>query len=310
MAISLEPLLEFQANNEFVDSLYNLSAARQRDGSGRDKTCLPQSSPAGRFMAINLDKVKSLFCRSRGYPLGGLSADALLMQGDELYLIEFKTSKLRDGEWYRKIYDSVLFLVELGVLTWQDCRDHLTFVTVQTDAGVRFRNYNLGERTGKSYGPIWEYDPADVKDPDADARVLTGQVAKRIYRLTPDDFDAFIVERKWHPQKKIQTWVSVMLGPYDVSKGLARNAVYPADWSSPVVLPVGLTADEGLVGRFLRYRAERLIKMNSATEAVRFADSELLDSSPGKAFYGVCENPLSPDQNWYVAAWMRDAEGF
>ena len=109
------------------------------------------------------------------------------------YLIEFKTGKAEVWATARKIYDSVISLVENGVLTFKECREKLTFLLVMKEAD-RFRYYNLGKIVNKDYGEVWEYDVRDIPSQmeNTDPRILTGQLVQKVFVLSVDDFCSYV----------------------------------------------------------------------------------------------------------------------
>ena len=103
-------------------------------------------------------------------------------------------------EMYRKLYDSCIMLVEVGVLTWNDCRSYVTGVLVQENAPHRFSAYDLPGTTRPATAPLYEYAlPSDLAlmKPDTDYRLLAGYLMKKVYVLTPNDFDVFGQQRGW-----------------------------------------------------------------------------------------------------------------
>lgn len=66
---------------------------------------------------INFDKIPKVYSRGKGWPAVPTSNDALYITTDEKwYFIEFKNGSVDKSNIYRKIYDSLIILIELGIL--------------------------------------------------------------------------------------------------------------------------------------------------------------------------------------------------
>lgn len=189
---TVNALSPFLNDGRYLKTLSELSKSDPNDGSAPNY-CLSSGSALGDLPALDFDAIKSHWSDSRGFPFRCRSADALLERVNEFYLVEFKSGKVPVANWIRKVYDSSIALVDNGVLTWHECQTCLTFILVQVDADRYFPNYDLGRRMRKSYGSRWEYDPADIppQTVNSDPRILTGQVAHRIYVMNVPDFQAF-----------------------------------------------------------------------------------------------------------------------
>lgn len=154
--------------------------------------CIPPGSPRAALQAVEFDAVKEHYYKVQ-LPFLNKSADALYIHQDEWFLIEFKTGGAPVWGTVRKAYDSVITLFEHDILSLADCREKLTFILVRENAKKLFPYYDLGKMTEKNYGPKWEYDVADISASiaDADPRVLTGQIAKKVYVMDVPDFVGF-----------------------------------------------------------------------------------------------------------------------
>lgn len=282
MAIAISPLCPFLASSAFCRSLSDLSATR-----GERNRCLRQDVFSGEIAALRFDDVKAKFCRM-GYPRGGLSADALLMQGDRLILVEFKTSSIGDAEFFRKIYDSAILLVENGVLSWDDCRRHLVFCLVQSD---------LERYIGGNYATNLDRNP----------RSLEGQVVDKVYRVSPEDFDRMARSWRWRHGATVSTCVSVTTSPCDIKGGPSRNAVYPVHWTSPYELPFDVVSDAAALAEFLKCRAERFVRDCSSCDEIRVDGVSAVEQLPDGtyAMSGDCRNSLDATGRWHVAVFAK-----
>lgn len=170
--MTISPIANYHEDPRYWKPLSELSEAKSKE------RCVAPDSAVGRIMAFSLDEIKADRCRNYGYPRGGLSSDAFLLRNGVPVLIEFKTSSVGDAELFRTIYDSVILLVELGVLSWAESREKLEFFLVQKDV----EKYIVGDYEG---------------NPDRDARVLEGQVIKSFHRMSPEAFESYVAENGW-----------------------------------------------------------------------------------------------------------------
>lgn len=174
-------------NMAFRNSLAELSATKSKNDED-EKYCIEPTSSAGRVQAVDFDAVKE-YWRGGRFVFKGKSADALIVDGSEYYLIEFKTGRIDTAELLRKAYDSVLALVEYNVLTLDQCKQHLTFLLVGTEAEMR-----LGQLRKKS---VVEYMNPSYICVNRDPRTVVGQVVKCFEIYTPEEFETFVLQKQW-----------------------------------------------------------------------------------------------------------------
>lgn len=66
---------------------------------------------------ILFDKIAKIYAKTTGCPKVPASNDALyIREAGDWYFIEFKNGSVDKGELYRKIYDSLIMLLELGLV--------------------------------------------------------------------------------------------------------------------------------------------------------------------------------------------------
>ena len=81
------------------------------DQSGNEYMC--ESS----IKVVDFDKIPNEYCRGKGWPCVPTSNDALYITTDkEGYFIEFKNGTVEKAKIYRKIYDSLIMLIELDII--------------------------------------------------------------------------------------------------------------------------------------------------------------------------------------------------
>ena len=171
----------------FRKSLAELSATKSKLEEDK-KYCIEPTSSAGMVQALDFDAVKEHW-RDGKFVFKGKSADALIVDGSEYYLIEFKTGRIVADDLLRKVYDSAMALVEYNVLTWDQCKQHLTFVLVGTEVETRLahlRKKSVADYTNPSYSGV-----------NQDPRTVVGQVVKGFEIYTPAEFEAFAEGKNW-----------------------------------------------------------------------------------------------------------------
>lgn len=171
----------------FRKSLAELSATKSKFTEDK-KYCIGLTSSVGMVQALDFDAVKEHW-RDGRFVFKGKSADALIVDGTEYYLIEFKTGGIAVDDLLRKVYDSAMALVEYNVLTWDQCKQHLTFVLVGTEVETRLAH--LRKKT------VADYMNPSYSSVNQDPRTIVGQVVKCFQIYTPAEFEAFAAEKQW-----------------------------------------------------------------------------------------------------------------
>lgn len=179
---------------ELTETLYVLSMNKQK------KACLDATYSSSSLTAINFDKVKEEWYRAT-LPRRMRSADALYVHEGKYYLIEFKTGNPTGVDLHRKAYDSVIGLTEHTQFTYTDCREKVLYIVVSPKFGTK-SPLDPQKNHLKSLGVVepWEYKPTaeTIKSWDKDdLRKLSGCLVRKVYQLSPEDFNQFAVNRKW-----------------------------------------------------------------------------------------------------------------
>lgn len=81
---------------------------------------------------INFDKIPAEYLHGKGWANMPTSNDALYISTDQnWYFIEFKNGSIDKAVLYRKIYDSFLILIDMGMIPdIQFVRDHIQYILV------------------------------------------------------------------------------------------------------------------------------------------------------------------------------------
>lgn len=81
---------------------------------------------------VNFDKIPNEYCRGKGWSNVPKSNDALYIGEDgSWYFVEFKNGSIHKSELYRKLYDSVIMLIELEIIPDLNyAREHISYILV------------------------------------------------------------------------------------------------------------------------------------------------------------------------------------
>lgn len=85
---------------------------------------------------VNFDKVKDTYIQNLNLSKVPSSSDALLITDNNMYLIEFKNTKISNKVIFKvhyKIYDSLLILTDIISNNVSFCRDNVVFILVYNE---------------------------------------------------------------------------------------------------------------------------------------------------------------------------------
>lgn len=179
--------------------LYELSRSRARPGGDAPSACLSNNA-AGKIRAVDFEALMGEWYgiaeREDGPKGGGHSpcrCDALYARDGELYLIEFKAGKSRPDkiEICRKIYDSVIGLVEKGGERFEFCRNHVRYILVEKRLDAEsIILHRVDERLER----FWE-NPAACQLPWLEP--ISGVLVRGVYRFSPSQFERYAGHFRW-----------------------------------------------------------------------------------------------------------------
>ena len=164
-----------------------------------NKRCLGSQWPCSTFYAVWFDKVKEDWYNTL-YFHQVRSADAFYKHGNRYYLIEFKTGKPNNIDIHRKLYDSIVGLLEHQVLSLSECRENLQYIIVSLEYKTFPQHQELISHFGFGVVEPWDYAVTrqNLKDWDKnDIRKLSGFLVNKVYKLSPEDFNTFVSHRNW-----------------------------------------------------------------------------------------------------------------
>lgn len=80
---------------------------------------------------INFDKIPKRYSKGKGWIGVPKSNDALYISNDKWYFIEFKNGSIDRAEIYRKLYDSLIMLIDMGIVESLDySRNNINYILV------------------------------------------------------------------------------------------------------------------------------------------------------------------------------------
>lgn len=104
---------------------------------------------------VNFDKIPPIYAKGKGWTSIPKSNDALYINNEKWYFIEFKNGNINKSDLYRKIYDSLIMLIELGIIAGlNDSRDKINYILVYNSA--KYPVAQKSESRDKNYAYIYE----------------------------------------------------------------------------------------------------------------------------------------------------------
>lgn len=168
--------------------------------NNQEELCVIKGGYCDNLHAINFDQVKEAWYDEKLWHQVK-SCDALYIHGGIFYLIEFKTGEFVNIDRHRKIYDSVIGLLEHNLLSLDECRKKVQYVMVEKKLEPSAAHLELQRYLERGQSEPWEYEISRSlisqwkKKPDI--RKLTNFLFHKAYALSPSDFDAFARNRSW-----------------------------------------------------------------------------------------------------------------
>lgn len=153
-----------------------------------------------KLKVINFDKIPKEYARGRGWAYVPCSNDALYITNkQEWYFIEFKNGSIEKGGLYRKIYDSLIMLLELGVIPdFQYVRDNLNYILVYNSE--KYPQVQKSESRGENYSYI----------------LNLAKTEKRLFEI--DKFEGYLF-KKTHTYDKVE-FAKKFIEPMEKQEGI------------------------------------------------------------------------------------------
>ena len=88
-----------------------------------------------RLLAVNFDRFSKYYCQVVKIAQQPKTNDALYCTEDgKWYFVEFKNGSIKKDEIYRKIYDSLIMLIEAGMIPdYQFSRENISYIIDETN---------------------------------------------------------------------------------------------------------------------------------------------------------------------------------
>lgn len=145
-----------------------------------------------KLKVINFDKIPNEYSRGRGWAYVPCSNDALYITNkQEWYFIEFKNGSIEKGGLYRKIYDSLIMLIELGVIPdFQYVRDNLNYILVYNSE--KYPQIQKSESRSENYSYILNLAKTEKRLFEIDK--FEGYLFKKTHTYDKDEFSEKFIE--------------------------------------------------------------------------------------------------------------------
>lgn len=188
---------------DFKDKLQTFIqiSAHNNDENAPDHFCFfTNNEKVANLQAINFDEIREKWYPDHKEPQPNnvpCSVDALLFEEKGIYLIEFKSGHAEKVNLFRKIYDSIMMLIEKDKLTFEKSRKECTYIVVS----------NLYEpwdnRTKAIVGSLiskknpWKELITRLKYDQLELEKLEGVLVSSSYLMPSKLFELFVKYEKW-----------------------------------------------------------------------------------------------------------------
>ena len=141
---------------------------------------------------IDFDKIPKEFARGKGWPGVPKSNDALYIDSSVWTFIEFKNGHIDKADVYRKIYDSIIMLLELKIVPDVDfVRKHIRYILVCKKTQVQPAQESENRTT--IYSHIKNRANAETVLFELDK--LQGYLLAEVHTYSPEEFEAKFVRK-------------------------------------------------------------------------------------------------------------------
>lgn len=112
---------------------------------------------------INFDKIPNEYAKLKKFPTVPQSNDALYVdEGNIWYFIEFKNGEVKKGDIYRKIYDSLVMLIEMGYIADLNfSRSNINYILVYNSD--KYPSAQASESRDSTYGHFLSLAKTEMK---------------------------------------------------------------------------------------------------------------------------------------------------
>lgn len=135
---------------------------------------------------INFDKIPLNYAKGKGWSGIPKSNDALYISNDKWYFIEFKNGSINKADIYRKIYDSLIMLIELGVIqNLQYSREIINYILVYNSD----KYPNIQKSVSRDRGYQYFLDLANQEQKLFDVEDFEGYLFNEVHTYTKELFE-------------------------------------------------------------------------------------------------------------------------
>lgn len=140
----------------FID---NICTMKKASTDSTNKETMTESL----IKVINFDKIPNIYAKGRGWKAVPKSNDALYKDiNGRWYFIEFKNGSFKQNDMYRKIYDSLIMLIDMKMInTFEDIRNNFCYIFVYNDE--KNNKAQKTESLGKIYASIQKNAQQEAK---------------------------------------------------------------------------------------------------------------------------------------------------
>ena len=146
-----------------------------------------------KLKVINFDKIPNEYSRGRGWAYVPCSNDALYITNErEWFFIEFKNGSIEKSGLYRKIYDSLIMLKELGVVPdFQYVRDNFNYILVYNSE--KYPKIQKSESLRENYSYILNLAKTEKRLFEIDK--FEGYLFKKTHTYDKEEFDEKFIKQ-------------------------------------------------------------------------------------------------------------------
>lgn len=154
-----------------------------------NKTSMCEST----LRVVNFDKIPKEYARGRGWRGMPSSNDALYITAEnEWYFIEFKNGSVDKSDVFRKIYDSLIMLVDWRVIPdFQFVRDRVSYILVYNSE--KYPCVSESESRRRNYAYVMERAKTEERLFGVD--YLEGYLFRETHTYSKEGFERRFVER-------------------------------------------------------------------------------------------------------------------
>jgi len=145
---------------------------------------------------VHFDKIPPIYAKGKGWEAVPKSNDALYVDGNRWFFIEFKNGNIKRDDIYRKIYDSLIMMIELGIIDgFQFSRENINYILVYN--ADMYSKCPKSESREKTFSYVFKL--AQKEEKLFDIELLEGYLFHEVHTYTKELFHenfVSVMERK------------------------------------------------------------------------------------------------------------------